>query len=65
MVGPRLASSAAIETKDGFHKVIELRESLPQQKAKTFRLPITDAKKTLMMLKWAVKEMEHAGAAEH
>src|SRR5215470_13174473 len=45
-VWPHLATSATIEAKDGFRKVLELRESLPQHKAKTFRLPIAGAKKT-------------------
>jgi HEAT repeat protein len=45
-VRPRLATSAAIEAKDGFRNVLDLRENLPQHKAKTIRLPIADAKKT-------------------
>ncbi|MEP7336614.1 MAG: HEAT repeat domain-containing protein, partial [Acidobacteriota bacterium] len=44
-LAPRQVSSAAIEAKDGFRKVLALRESLSQHKAKTFRLPITGAKK--------------------
>ncbi|MFN0110383.1 MAG: HEAT repeat domain-containing protein [Blastocatellia bacterium] len=45
-VSPRLASSAAIETKDRFRKVLNLRERIPQRSTETFRLPATDAKKT-------------------
>ncbi len=45
-VSPRLASSAAIEVKDGFRKVLDLRERIPQRSTKTFRLPAPDAKKT-------------------
>lgn len=44
-LAPRLASSAIMESKDGFRKVFDLRESLPQHAAKTFRLPAA-AKKT-------------------
>jgi hypothetical protein len=45
-VWPHLATSAVIEAKDGFRNILNLRESLPQHKAKTVRLPIADAKKT-------------------
>ncbi len=45
-VSPRLAASAVIEAKDGFRKVLNLRERIPQRSAKTFRVPATDAKKT-------------------
>src|SRR5436190_1493191 len=43
---PQSASSATDEAKDGFRKTLDLRESLPQHKSKTFRLPIPDSKKT-------------------
>lgn len=45
-IWPHLATSAAIESKDGFRKVIDLRESMPQHKVKTFRVPISGSKKT-------------------
>ncbi len=44
-VSPQLASSAAIEAKDGFRKVLDLRERVPQRSAKTFRVAATDTKK--------------------
>ena len=45
-VSPRLASSAVVETKDGFRKILDLRERISPRSTKTFRLPNTDAKKT-------------------
>ena len=46
LVPPRLVWSAAIESKDGFRKVLDLRERVAQRSTKRVRVPATDAKAT-------------------